>query len=149
LVVITTDHGNASPGLIKSKKVDESFDKVQKFKYTNEWVLNGIRKTDTPQQVIDRLYEAQGYAITKEEASELLTHYSDLDNEGIYNSYKLPFKRLGQIQQNYTSVGWSGMDHSAEFVELAMFGAGSESLPTFVKNTDLHNFMLKNTGFLG
>jgi alkaline phosphatase len=149
LVVITTDHGNASPGLIKSSKVDESFDRVQKFKYTNEWVLNGIRKTDTPKQVIDRLFEAQGYAISTDEAAELLTHYSDLGNEGIYNAYKLPFKRLGQIQQNYTSVGWSGMDHTSEFVELAMFGAGSESLPTFVKNIDMHNFMLKHTGFLG
>ncbi len=149
LVVITTDHGNASPALIKSLKVDEKFDKVQRFKYTNEWVLNGIRKTDTAQQVIDRMFEAQGYAITKEEATELLTHYSDLDNEGIYNAYKLPFKRLAQIQQNYTSVGWSGMDHSSEFVELGMFGPGSEKLPPFVKNTDLHNFMLKATGFMG
>lgn len=149
LVVITTDHGNASPALIKSLKVDEKFDKVQKLKYTNEWVLNGIRKTDTPQQVIDRMFEAQGFAITKEEATELLTHYSDLDNEGIYNAYKLPFKRLGQIQQSYTSVGWCGMDHSSEFVELGMFGPGSEHLPPFVKNTDLHNFMLKVTGFMG
>ena len=149
LVVITTDHGNASPGLIKSKNVDACFDKIQKFKHTNDWVLYGIKKTDTPQQVIDRLFEAQGYAITKDEATELLTHYSDLGNEGIYNSYKLPFKRLGQIQQTYTSVGWSGMDHSGEFVELGMFGPGSEALPPFVKNIDLHNFMLKVTGFMG
>jgi alkaline phosphatase len=149
LVIITTDHGNASPALIKSTKVDEKFDKVQKFKYTNDWVLNGIRKTDTVQQVIDRMVEAQGYAINKEEAAELLAHYSDLDNEGIYNAYKLPFKRLAQIQQNYTSVGWSGIDHSAEFVELGMFGPGSEKLPPFVKNTDLHNFMLNVTGFIG
>jgi alkaline phosphatase len=149
LVVITTDHGNASPGLIKSKNVDACFDTVQKFKYTNEWILNGIRKTDTPQLVIDRIYEAQGMVITKEESAELLTHYSDLDNSGIYNPYKLPFKRLGQIQQTYTSVGWSGMDHSAEFVELGMYGPGSEKLPPFVKNTDLHNFMLKVTGFIG
>ena len=149
LVVITTDHGNASPGLIKSKNVDACFDKIQKFKHTNDWVLYGIKKTDTPQQVIDRLFEAQGYAITKDEATELLTHYSDLGNEGIYNSYKLPFKRLGQIQQAYTSVGWSGMDHSAEFVELGMFGPGSEALPPFVKNIDLHNFMLKVTGLMG
>ena len=149
LVVITTDHGNASPGLIKSKNVDACFDKIQKFKHTNDWVLYGIKKTDTPQQVIDRLFEAQGYAITKDEATELLTHYSDLGNEGIYNSYKLPFKRLGQIQQTYTSVGWSGMDHSAEFVELGMFGPGSEALPPFVKNIDLHNFMLKVTGLMG
>ncbi len=149
LVVITTDHGNASPGLIKSKNVDACFDIVQNFKYTNEWILNGIRKTDTPQQVIDRIHEAQSMIITTDEATELLTHYSDLDNGGIYNPYKLPFKRFAQIQQTYTSVGWSGMDHSGEFVELGMFGPGSENLPPFVKNTDLHNFMLKVTGFMG
>ena len=148
LVIITTDHGNASPALIKSKNVNTCFDTVQKFKHTNEWILNGIRKTDSPQRVIDRIYEAQGITVTKEEAAELLTHYSDLDNEGIYNAYKLPFKRLGQIQQTYTSVGWSGMDHSGEFVELGMFGPGSEKLPPFVKNTDLHNWMLNVTGFM-
>ena len=145
LVIITTDHGNSSPSLIKSKNVDARFDTLQKFKYTNEWILNGIRKTDTPQTIIDRIQEAQGIRITPEEAADLLTHYSDLDNDGIYNAYKLPFKRLAQIQQTYTSVGWSGMDHTSEFVELGMFGPGSEQLPPFVKNTDLHNFMLNVT----
>jgi alkaline phosphatase len=148
LVIITTDHGNASPGLIKSRNTDKGFDLIQRFKYTNEWILNGIHKTDTSQSVIDRIYEAQNIAITKEEATQLLIHYSDLDNEGIYNAYKLPYKQLAQIQQNYTSVGWSGMDHSAEFVELAMFGAESDKLPPFVKNTNLHNFMLRATGFI-
>jgi alkaline phosphatase len=40
------------------------------------------------------------------------------------------------------------MDHSGEFVELAMLGPGSKALPPFVKNTDLHNFMLKTTGLI-
>ena len=148
LVIITTDHGNASPGLIKSRNTDAAFDTIQKFKYTNEWILFGIHKNDSPQTVIDRIYEAQNIAITKEEASMLLSHYSDLDNEGLYNSYRLPFKQLAQVMQTYTSIGWSGMDHSGEFVELAMVGPGSRVLPPFVKNTDLHNFMLKSTGFI-
>jgi len=105
--------------------------------------LNRISKNDTPSSVIERIQEAQGYAITNDEARELLTHYADLDNGGIYNAYKLPFKRLAQIQQTYTSVGWSGMDHSADFVELAMYGPGSELLNPMVKNIELHNLMLK------
>jgi alkaline phosphatase len=149
LVIITTDHGNASPGLIKSKNTDAGFDTIGNFKYTNEWILFGIRKNDSPQMIIDRIFEAQNIAISKEEASRLLIHYSDLDNEGLYNAYRLPFKQLAQIQQAYTSVGWCGMDHSAEFVELAMLGPGSKSLPPFVKNTDLHNFMLKTAGLIG
>lgn len=149
LVVITTDHGNSSPSLIKSTNVDACFDTIMEFKQTNDWILYGIHKTDTPQMLIDRVFEAQGIEITKEEASELLFHYSDLSNEGIYNSYKLPFKQFGQIQQKYTSIGWAGKDHTSEFVELGMFGPGSEKLPPFIKNSDLHNFMLGITGFSG
>lgn len=148
LVVITTDHGNANPGLIGSHNGDTKFDSIQHFKHTNEWILNGISKNDTPSVVIDRINEAQGYAITNDEAREILTHYADLDNGGIYNAYKLPYKRLAQIQQNYTSIGWSGMDHSADFVELAMYGPGSELLNPMVKNFELHNLMLQATGVL-
>jgi alkaline phosphatase len=148
LIIITTDHGNSSPGLIKSSKVDASFDTVQKFKYTNEWILNGIHKNNSPQLIIDRIQEAQGMVISKEEAAGLLAHYSKLDSEGIYNPYKLPFKQLAEIQQQYTSVGWAGLNHTSEFVELCMVGPGSEGLPPFVKNTDLHNWMLRTTGFI-
>lgn len=146
LVIITTDHGNSNPGLIKSTGVDAKFDKIQKFNHTNEWILTGINKNFTPKQVIDRVNEAQGIVIKESEAGDILTHYASLDSEGIYNAYKLPYKQLAQIQQAYTSVGWAGMDHTGEFVELAMFGAGSENLPPFVKNTDLHNYMLHCTG---
>ena len=146
LVIITTDHGNANPGLIKSKNVDSKFDLLQNFKHTNEWILRNIRKSDSAPRLIEQINFAQGYVISDAEAREILAHYADLDNDGIYNDYKLPFRQLAQIQQNYTSIGWSGMDHSADFVELTMFGQGSELLNPFVKNTELHNLMLQAAG---
>jgi alkaline phosphatase len=146
LVIITTDHGNANPGLIKSINTDKGFDTFLNAKQTNEWILYGIKKTDSEQVVIDRIQQAQGIVLKNAQASEILTHYADLSNEGVYNSYKLPFRKLAEIQQSYTSVGWSGMDHSADYGELAMFGPGSEALPPFVKNTDLHYFMLNAAG---
>lgn len=149
LVIFTTDHGNACPGLIKSSNVNNKFDLAQKFKHSNEWILNGIKKTDSAALVIDRIYEALGLKITDKEASTILSHYESLENDGIYNAYKLPYKQLGVILQNYISIGWSGMDHSAEFVELGMFGPHSEALPQFIKNTDLHYFMLQAAGMKG
>ncbi len=146
LVVITTDHGNANPGLIKSHDVDKKFDLMQNVKQTNEWVLRNISKNDKPSQVIERLNYAQGITVSEDEAKSILEHYASFENDGLYNDYKLPYKELAQIQQNYTSIGWSGMNHSADFVELAMFGAGSEALPPFVKNIELHNFMLQAAG---
>ncbi len=146
LVIITTDHGNSNPGLIKSHNVDAKFDLMQNVKYSNEWILQGLRKTDTPSHVIERMNYAQGITISQDEARSILQHYELLDNDGLYNDYKLPYRQLAEIQQNYTSVYWSGMNHSADYVELAMLGPGSEALPMFVKNSDLHNFMLKVAG---
>jgi alkaline phosphatase len=148
LVIVTTDHGNSNPGLIKSAKVDQMFDTLQTAVHTNEWVLNGISWKNTPEQIIERINFAQGITITKEQAKDLLEDYSESDADGLYNPYNLPFRKYAEIQQNYTSVFWSGMNHSADYVELAMLGAGSEALPPFIKNYELHNFMLTACGVM-
>jgi alkaline phosphatase len=50
--------------------------------------------------------------------------------------------------QRYTSVGYGAMDHSADYVELAMLGPGSALLPPFIKNYELHHFLLQATGLV-
>lgn len=149
LVVITTDHGNANPGLFSAGgDVNVNFDKLQSFKQTNDWVLNKITSNDTVNQIIEKIESAQKLVIANTEATELLSHYKKLDGDGLYNAKKLPFKLLAEIQNKHTSVGWASMGHSADYVELAMYGPGSELLKPFVKNTELHNLMLKATGMM-
>lgn len=149
LVIITTDHGNANPGLFSAEgDVNANFDRFMSFKQTNEWVLKGITKNDSPAQVIDRIEAAQKLVFSKADAAEILSHYSKLDDTGLYNPKKLPFKLYGELQSKHTSVSFGSMNHSADFVELAMLGPGSEQLKPFVKNTDLHNLMLKATGVM-
>jgi alkaline phosphatase len=97
-------------------------------------------------EFIEKIEAAHGYAINTEEAASILKHYILLDENGLYNPKNLPYKQLAQIQTGYTSVGWGAMDHSADYVELAMFGPGSELLQPFVRNTDLHQIMLKASG---
>jgi alkaline phosphatase len=146
LVVITTDHGNASPALTYGMNANKNFDNVAvNFKQTNDWILNQINKTFTVDQVIDLFKTKQGVIIKPEDAISLLSNYYLLGEGGVYNARKLPFQKLGQLQIPFTSVGWAGIDHTAEYVELAMFGPGSEQLNQFVKNTDLHQFMLTAT----
>lgn len=142
LVIITTDHGNANPGLFSG---NDKFDRLQHFKQTNNWVLNKINKDFSPKKVIDFIESAQGIVIKESEAKEVLKHYSQLDSGGLYNTNKLPFKTYAQIQANYTGVGFGSTGHSGDFVELAAFGPGSENLKSFVKNYEMHNFMLSAT----
>ncbi len=147
LVVITTDHGNSNPGLIKNDNVDLMFDILQTVKYTNEWVLKDIKLDDNPSKLIERLNYAQGISITDEEAKSVIDAYK-INEPGEYSANGLVFQRLAEVQQNYTSVFWSGMTHSSDYVELAMFGEGSDALPAFVYNHELHNYMLAATGLL-
>ncbi|RZM19407.1 MAG: alkaline phosphatase [Pedobacter sp.] len=144
LVIITTDHGNANPGVIYGKKANENFDSIQKYTHTNEWILNTIKPTSTVAQVREIIDAGNGSTISEENAKNILSYYDGLHKEdGLYNYKKVPFKALAEMQQKTNSVGWISMDHSADYVELAMFGPGSELLKPFVKNTDLHYLMLQ------
>ncbi len=146
LVVITTDHGNANPGLIKNHHVDSMFDTFQTAKHTNEWIINGTTKNDSTAALIDKIHHAQGYKVSDDEAKYVLSAFNMIDQEGVYVSNKLPYERLAEVQQKYTSVFWAGMNHSGDFVELGMYGPGAEDLPPMVKNYELHNFMLEAAG---
>ena len=145
LVIITTDHGNANPGLIYGKKVNDHFDSVHQFKHTNEWILNGFTPESSISQVKERIDFANGFALTDDEARTIMGYYTNLEkqDDGLYNYKNLPFKTFAEMQKNRTSVGWISMDHSADYTELAMFGPGCEKLKPFIKNTDLHYFMLE------
>jgi len=144
LVIITTDHGNANPGVIYGKKANDNFDSIQNYIHTNEWILNGLGKETSISQVKERIAYANNFAITDQEAQQLLSYYSNLQTEeGLYNPKHLPFKVLAEIQKQYNSVGWISMQHSADYVELVMYGPGSHLLKPFIKNTDLHYLMLE------
>jgi alkaline phosphatase len=146
LVIITTDHGNSNPGLFYNDLADKDFDNLQNFKHTNEWLLARLRKDDTAGRVIEQMEAVQNIVITTNEANALLKYFNTVEEGGLYNGANLPLRKLADIQQKYTSVGWGAMEHSADYVELTMFGAGSNQLRPFMKNTELHNFMLHATG---
>ena len=144
LVIITTDHGNGNPGIIYGKKADENFDSLQKYKLSNERILNSITKDSSLSQIREIIEFGNGKSISEEDAKILMGYYSGLKvEEGLYNYNKLPYKELADMQTKNTSVGWVTMEHTADHVELAMFGPGSEMLKPFMKNTDLHYLMLK------
>lgn len=145
LVIITTDHGNANPGTIYGPDATQNFNSISNYKFTNEYILNAIHSDFNLQQIKDWIYETNTISLTDDEAKHLLSFYSGLEKQegGIYNYKKLPFKAYSEIQKKHNSVGWISMDHSGDYVEVAVYGPGRELLPPFIKNTDLHYLMLK------
>ena len=144
LVVITTDHGNGNPGVIYGKKANENFDSLQKYKFSNERILNSIHSDTSLSQIREIIEFGNGKAISETDAKTIMGYYTGLKKEeGLYNFKNLPYQELADMQTKNTSVGWVTMEHTADHVELAMFGPGSEMLKPFMKNTDLHYLMLK------
>jgi len=144
LVIITTDHGNANPGIIYGKEANDQFDSIQKYTHSNEWILNSIHADFTLSSLRELVEKSNGMTLSEENAKILLGYYTGLEKEdgGLYNFKKLPFKAFAEMQKKSNAVGWISMDHSADYVELAAYGPGSQLLKPFVKNTDLHYLML-------
>lgn len=145
LVIITTDHGNANPGIIYGKNANDNFDSIQNYKHTNEWILNSITPESSNAQIKEIVEFANNFILKDDEVHSILSYYKNLEKgeDGLYNYRKLPYKTFAEIQKSHNSVGWISMDHSADYVEIAMFGPGSELHKPFIKNTDLHYLMLE------
>ena len=146
LVIITTDHGNANPGILYGKKADANFDTLQKYTQTNEWILNEIKPNSTEANIRELIEAKTSAVLNEEQAKILMSYYNDLGpkEDGLYNYKKIPFKALGEILSKSNSVAFQSLVHTGDLVELAMFGPGSEKLKPFVKNTDLHYLMLES-----
>lgn len=145
LVIITTDHGNANPGIMYGKDVTARFDSLLTYKKTNEWLLNQITK-DTTAAKLDELVDfANGFKLTEDENKKILSYYNGLEKpeDGLYNYKKVPLQYYSDLQKQRNAVGWISTEHTGDYVELAAFGPGSQLLKSFVKNTDLHYFMLQ------
>ncbi|EKB50732.1 alkaline phosphatase [Cecembia lonarensis] len=145
LVIITTDHGNSNPGLFYSGQANKNFERLYETKASNEWILNQINPDFSLDMVRELFVEYQQIPLKTEEAEAILASYQ-VGADGLYNPANLPFHQLAGIQSRYTSIQWAGTNHSADYVELAMYGPGSEKMNGFVKNYELHNFMLEACG---
>ena len=146
LVIITTDHGNANPGLYYGKNADKNFESLFTARHTTHYLLNQVDKSDDIHDLADKIKAFQGYSLEEDELRAILKKYEEQEEKGSYNEYKLPYELYGQITRKHHSVHFGGTEHTADFTELAMFGPGSDHLPAFIKNTDLHYFMLEAAG---
>ncbi|MCX6593746.1 MAG: alkaline phosphatase [Acidobacteria bacterium] len=166
LVVITSDHGNANPGLFGVGKEyehsNQAFELLTKAKYSYTTITRrlgnaveykglttnaqrGIIKpnADLVHQVLE---DDLGLKISEDEARLLRTAISrgqfvcvnkQLDNvPGV----------LGQVIGNHTGIGWVGTTHTSDYTISTAFGPGSELFAGLIRNTDV---FVKLTGLLG
>lgn len=156
LVVITTDHGNANPGLngTGTEYIDSntSFDRLLQAKssYTllppklgvkGEYTMSGeTSRTDRPkpsaEHVRAAIHTAFGFDLAEDETEWLRTITAQ--SKGVTMSRQLDkmVGVLGQVLGNHTGIGWTGTSHTSDYTLLLALGPGSQRFHGFMKNTD-------------
>jgi len=153
LVILTTDHGNANPGLsgLGSGYRDspKMLDTLHDYKHSFEWMygelgfhwsddsLNGYMVKD----FMDLVETATNTKINRDEGLMI--------KQAFQGKLRAPFRNrerpgpvLAGVLANYNGVYFISTSHTADYVEIAAWGPGSDRIPTFVRNTALFDLMV-------
>lgn len=129
LIVITTDHGNANPGLngMGSSYKDSTacFDRIGRIQCSSEVLLGQLKKADSSREMASILEERTGY---RPDEGRLQNFLPFLKNEGcaLFDQRKSDSAGLGQLLANYTGIGFIGTSHTSDYVPLTALGPGSK-----------------------
>lgn len=149
LVIVTSDHGNANPGLNGTgknyTKSNEAFKSITRMTASYETIINqwGKSSNNTAETLTEIVKEKLGFSLTKDEAATL---YSSITKgEAIEWSDQLdnPNGLLGQFAGNHTGIGWTGVSHTSDPTMLSAIGPQAERFSGIVPNHEVHNHFVE------
>lgn len=149
LVIVTTDHGNANPGLNGHGSAygdtDRLFSRTFTARQTNSWIIDGLAPDASVAAIRERARHGADIALTPEETAVLHRALRG-DFADAYRASHSALVVLGQLLANHTAIGWSGVAHTSDLVDVLAYGPGSEALGGYLLNTDLHHVMRRALG---
>ena len=149
LVVLTSDHGNANPGLNGTgagyRQTDESFSKIAKIKGSAEFFLQRWQQTKTKSagdlgQLMEAIY---GFKPSSQELDALMDRCAGKKVTEWSHQLSNPVGLLGQIVGNVTGVGWTGICHTSDPTQLTSIGPGAGEFSGLVRNDSVRDSLLR------
>jgi alkaline phosphatase len=141
MLIVTTDHGTGGCQLNGAgKRYRESgpaLERINQLKFSYEWLQNRLYESAK----FDSKYVQQALGIdSDQEQAARVQAAMDAKKEYLSDAFS---EAYGAELEKRTAVGWSTGNHTSECVELFAFGPGAELIPSFVKNYEMFNIMLK------
>jgi len=149
LVVVTTDHGNASPTLNgMGSNYDDSgkcLERLAQFKSSvnNMWDLMREAGGNNPSAAIvsDVIKTHTGLSISSAHSQAIASNFTGRNANELNEQLNSLRGVTGQVLSNYIGIAWTGVSHTADLVNLSAFGPGQERFHGFTKNTDCFKHM--------
>lgn len=148
LVVVTTDHGNANPGLtLYGPRGEAGLKQMLGAKRSFEWIVEQITALRYPKAPEDRIAtvveDAMGVELDAAARAMLLgvTRGQRVMPFGGANTFE---SVLGAILADSFGVGFVSPNHTADLTEVTAWGPGAERLGAIVDNVDLHRLLVES-----
>lgn len=149
LLITTSDHGNANPGLTSyAKKTDGALARLTGATQSFEGMWPELQEAganNTLGELVARV--SGGFEMSAEDLAFLRTGIVDRARTDAYlGRSRSRACLLGSMLANYHGVAFVSPNHTADMVEVAAIGPGAELLEPVIDNTDLHTIMQRVLG---
>lgn len=152
LVVVTSDHGNANPGLNGTGNAyTEStprFERITRFKASHEKIFsewNGTKGGDAA--LLAKLVSNHlDFALKDDEADALLRILHKENVTEWSHQLEKPEGLLGQFAGNHTGIGWTGTSHTSDPTLVSAIGPQAQRFEGMVINTDVFGHLAEMLG---
>lgn len=155
LVIVTSDHGNANPGLngMGARYADTNACFARLAEATASYVtLLGRLKAQQERGVLTEdalgrsVFEATGVGLDGGEVAALAAHVREEPREELSHQHRNLVGALGQVLGNHTGVGWTGVSHTSDLVPIAAIGPGSERFAGLLRNVEAFGHLTELVG---
>lgn len=162
LVIVTTDHGNANPGLTKSSsRTLQGVQLLNRTEHSFEWLFREVSGDVTTAdggpiadqkstEACERRVEHLGALIKKHLLIDLTKNQREILALAMAGKPVDPYSErqslnsvLGSLLANHNFVSFLSSNHTSDMVEVTSWGPGSESIPAMINNYDLHDIAVK------
>ena len=156
LLVVTTDHGNANPGLtLYGPETYRCLERLGRTRRSFDWLFEQLETTlgyDDPvdnskfrheDRIPSLVEQATGVTLDPDEIAAF-TRALRGQQPALFRPMSSPACVLGQCLANHFGVAFISPNHTADLVELTAIGPGSELIAPVVDNVDLHAVMIES-----
>ncbi|MEO1583526.1 MAG: alkaline phosphatase [Planctomycetota bacterium] len=140
LVIVTTDHGNANPGLTYyGSRGVESFERLANATGSFDAVMRAAKaQGDSLESLADALQRIMAVDLTESDIATLRRAHVDRERTDAFDIANGIEPAMGAVLANHFGVAFVSPNHTADLVEVTAFGPGSEAMPHLIDNVDLH-----------
>ena len=141
LVVITTDHGTANPGLNGDVDDEAALARLAGIGESFDRMAPALRPGMSAEELQARFAAGTGLPITAAEMTPVREYLGKL-NPSDYAPGKTMKSALGAVLTKHLAIGWTGTAHTADFVIFTAKGPGAAAFPSLVRNDAVHGHLL-------